>query len=107
MKKPVRIVLFFGTLGLWPIWVAVVWVVWGAMQFQGSMEKYWNAAPWLIVGGIMASPITIGSALAAIYVFLKSSGGASRKYALAALTYIGIVVVVWTVLRAFEKYGGA
>src|SRR5262245_44307374 len=107
MKKALRMLLLFGTLGLWPIWVAIVWVVWGAMQFQGPMERYWNAAPWLIVGGIMASPITIGSALAAICVFLKSSGGAVRKYAFAALSYVGIVAVFWTLLRAFENYGGA
>ena len=99
--------LLLGILGLWPIWVAVVWVVYGAAQFQGPMEKYWNAAPWLIVGGIMASPVTIGGAMAASYVFLKSNGGTVRKYTLAALTYVGIVVLVWSVLRLFEKYGGA
>ena len=97
--------LLIGVLGLWPIWVAVVVVIAGAMQYQGSMDNYWSGAPWLIVGGIMASPITTGSALAANYIFLNSEGGPLRKFTLAALTYVGIVVLIWTVLRAFELYG--
>ena len=105
MHKSYRMLYIIGILGLWPIWVAVVVVVVGAMQHQGPMDKYWNAAPWLIVGGIMASPITTGSALAANHVFLKSGGGSLRKFTLAALSYVGIVVLAWAVLRAFENYG--
>jgi hypothetical protein len=89
-----RKLLLVGILGLWPLWVAVVWVVAGARHFVGSQNDYWSAAPWIIVVSIPICVLTTILAFAASYVFHRSEGGPLRKIILAALVYIGPLVLL-------------
>ena len=88
-----RKLLLFGILGLWPLGVAVVWVVAGAIQFTGTQHDYWSAAPWIIVGGIAMCGITMLLALAASFVFNRAEGGPLRRGLLAGLVYVGALVL--------------
>jgi hypothetical protein len=90
MRKLLLIVI----LGLWPLWVAVVWVIAGARHFAGSANDYWSAAPWIIVVSIPVCVVTTVMAFAANYVFHRSEGGPLRKFILAALVYLGAVLLL-------------
>jgi len=89
-----RKLLLIAILGFWPLWFAVVWVVAGASTYAGSHHDYWSAAPWIIVVSIPVCVATTVMAFAAIHVFHRSKGGPLRKFILAALVYLGAVVLL-------------
>jgi len=90
MRKLLLIVI----LGLWPLWVAVVWVIVGARNSVNTQNEYWSAAPWIIVVSIPVCVVTTIMAFVANYVFHRSEGGPLRKFILAALVYLGAVVLL-------------
>jgi hypothetical protein len=89
-----RKLLLVGILGLWPLWVAVVWVVVAARHSVATQHEYWSAAPWIIVVSIPICVVTTLMALAANYVFHRSEGGPLRKTILAALVYVGALALL-------------
>lgn len=94
MRKLLHVLLLIGILGLWPLWVAVVWVVAGATTYTGSQHDYWSAAPWVIVFSIPLCVATTVMAFVANHVFHRSEGEPSRQFMLAALVYIGALVLL-------------
>ena len=90
-----RILLLIVTLGLWPLWGAVVWVVAASMRYTGSQHDYWSGAPWLIVVAIPVSAVTSLISLVARFVFHNCDGGPIRRSILAGMAYAGILLAIY------------
>ena len=61
---------------------------------MNTQNEYWSAAPWIIVVSIPVCVVTTIIAFAANHVFHRSEGGPLRKFILAALVYLGAVLLL-------------
>jgi hypothetical protein len=100
MRKLLHVFLLVGILGLWPLWMAVVWVVAGAMTNAGSQHDHWSAAPWIIVFSIPVCVATTIMAFAANHIFHRSEGGPFRKSILAGLVHLGALGLFYIYLNS-------
>ncbi len=83
--RALRYFLLFGVYGTSPFWVTFMWL------FEESLEShysdYWAGASWYLLPAMLACPITIVFAIAALGVYARTSGSRTRKatYAMSTL----------------------
>ena len=81
--------LFVG-FGFLPFWIGTLIVCAGGLSKQANHD-YWMVAPWLMVGGLGASFVTMGIACIVYFAFWASAGDVSQKWE-AARAAAGIAV---------------
>ncbi|HSH92644.1 MAG TPA: hypothetical protein VK968_00700 [Roseimicrobium sp.] len=89
MKLNLHRCLLLGIFGLWPFWVALIWVLAAAIRYTGSQNEFWSGAPWILIAAAPVCVVTTLLGLAADYVHRNSEGGSLRRVGLATAFYLG------------------